>query len=504
MRRPGPESNPRALAGWALLGLIGLWGWSGCKAPETADPGAVVVATAYGDALTVADLLAEVPPGLTARDSAGWADRIIADWQQRRTLVHLAKTELPEMELDFEREVTKYRETLYLHAYEDRYLRDHLDTAISVAELQAFLDEQPGLFRLAEPLYRARWMVFPDEAPFPRDIRGLQKQLASKDPEELSSLASRCADAGLPFDLDAERRWTWEELGAVVPLEPRKAARQQSSRRVTKIDWPADGRRPPRPTGPAPRDRPPRHRLGQPRGARRRPHFRAAPAPAPQPYLGGHAPASRPGRLGRGRAQQSRPGRHHGPELRIERHPMTRLFALLACVLLATGLIAQTEPELQKLEQIVAVVGNEIVLQSDVDAQLFQMEASGMPVGDVCPVVEQLMLQKLLLHQARLDSIEVDDGEVTAQIDRRLEYYISMFGSVEAFEAEYGKTVAAWKAEFREPMKEQIMADRMQAEIEGGPRHAAGHRDHFAAIPPTACRSSQRKCATAASSLSRS
>ena len=61
---------------------------------------------------------------------------------------------------------------------------------------------------------------------------------------------------------------------------------------------------------------------------------------------------------------------------------MTRLFALLACVLLATGLTAQTEPELQKLEQIVAVVGNEIVLQSDVDAQLFQMEASGMPVSD--------------------------------------------------------------------------------------------------------------------------
>ena len=49
---------------------------------------------------------------------------------------------------------------------------------------------------------------------------------------------------------------------------------------------------------------------------------------------------------------------------------MTRLFALLACVLLATGLTAQTEPELQKLEQIVAVVGNEIVLQSDVDAQV--------------------------------------------------------------------------------------------------------------------------------------
>jgi hypothetical protein len=240
MRQAGPDSNPHALAVWALLAFVGLCGWPGCKAPATPDPGAVVIATAYGDALTVADLLAEVPPGLTARDSAGWADRVIADWHQRRTLVHLAETELPEMELDFEREVAKYRETLYLHAYEDRYLRDHLDTTISVAELQAFLDEQPDLFRLGEPLYRARWMVVPDEAPFPRDIRGLQKQLASQDPEELSSLASRCSDAGLPFDLDAERWWTWEELGALVPLDPRKAARQQSSRRVTKIDWPAD------------------------------------------------------------------------------------------------------------------------------------------------------------------------------------------------------------------------------------------------------------------------
>ena len=161
-----------------------------------------------------------------------------------------------------------------------------------------------------------------------------------------------------------------------------------------------------------------------------------------------------------------------------------RLFVLLGTVFTALLGQAQEQPDLQQLERIIAVVGNEIVLQSDVDAQIFQMEASGMPVTDVCPVVEQLMLQKLLLHQARLDSIEVDDGEVTAQIDRRLEYYIRMFGSVEAFEAEYGKTVAAWKAEFREPMREQLMADRMQQTIEGQvratPRDIA---DHYAGIP---------------------
>ena len=76
-----------------------------------------------------------------------------------------------------------------------------------------------------------------------------------------------------------------------------------------------------------------------------------------------------------------------------------RLFVLLGTVFTTLLGQAQEQPDLQQLERIIAVVGNEIVLQSDVDAQIFQMEASGMPVTDVCPVVEQLMLQKLLLQK---------------------------------------------------------------------------------------------------------
>ena len=219
------------------------WGlalFTGCKDPEPVDPAAAIVATAYGETLTGGDLLAEMPTRLSVADSAVWADRLIADWQQRRTVVHLAETALPEPERDVEREVRRYREALYIHAYEDRYLRDNLDTVVKVAELKAFLDEQPDLFRLEEPLFRARWMVFPDDTEFPRDLRDWTKQLASDDPELLSVLSSRCSDAGLPFDLDAERWYSWEELGAVVPLDPRKTARLQNARRVSKITWPAD------------------------------------------------------------------------------------------------------------------------------------------------------------------------------------------------------------------------------------------------------------------------
>ena len=228
---------------WLALGsvaLAGIFTLTGCKPPGPDTPPDAVLATAYGTSFTASDLMAVLPSGLASEDSAARAERAINEWLQRRTLTHLAETELPAEERAFERAVERYRESLLIHAYEDRYLRDHLDTAISVAELQAFLDEQPDLFRLSEPLFRARWMVFPEDRPFPRDIRDLTKQLASNDPETLSALASRCTDAGMPFDLDAERWWTWSELGTVVPLEPRRAARQQASRRVSRIEWKAD------------------------------------------------------------------------------------------------------------------------------------------------------------------------------------------------------------------------------------------------------------------------
>ena len=222
-----------------LLSLVVLMATS-CKPALVSHPEDAVVATAYNDVLTLGALQKECPAKMNPEDSAAWSQRFISGWQQRRTLVHLAQTELPEEEMDFEREVKRYREALYIHAYEDRFLRDHLDTTMNVTELRAFLDEQPDLFRLEAPLFRARWLVFPKGASFPRDIRDLQKQLASNDAEKLSTLASRCTDAGMPHDLDAERWWSWAELSQFVPLDPRRAARQQSSNRVTKIDWKAD------------------------------------------------------------------------------------------------------------------------------------------------------------------------------------------------------------------------------------------------------------------------
>lgn len=144
------------------------------------------------------------------------------------------------------------------------------------------------------------------------------------------------------------------------------------------------------------------------------------------------------------------------------------------CSLAQDSEISGTRQALTPIDGIIAVVGDGIILESEVEAQAFalkaQMAQSGQSASDItteqrCTIIHDLLFQKLLVHHAKLDSLEVSNTEVLDEIDRRLAYYIQMFGSVEAFEAEYGQSVSEWKAEFESPVREQLLAGRMQAEI---------------------------------------
>ncbi len=123
--------------------------------------------------------------------------------------------------------------------------------------------------------------------------------------------------------------------------------------------------------------------------------------------------------------------------------------------------------EFQLLDGIIAVVGDEIILNSAIEDRALQTRIEGGEVDESqkCIFLEELLFEKLLLHNARLDSLDVTDGEVMDEIERRLAYYIKMLGSVESFEAEYGKSVAQWKADFTEPILDQLLAQRMQQTI---------------------------------------
>lgn len=124
-------------------------------------------------------------------------------------------------------------------------------------------------------------------------------------------------------------------------------------------------------------------------------------------------------------------------------------------------------PKGPMIDGIIAVVGNEIVLRSDLESQLIQMKQSGMRNRDLdpCMVLEDLLIERLMLNQARLDSLDVSEDQISQEIERRIRFIISRLGSREKFEEFYGKPVVEFKQDMREPVEAMLLAQRMQAEI---------------------------------------
>lgn len=137
-------------------------------------------------------------------------------------------------------------------------------------------------------------------------------------------------------------------------------------------------------------------------------------------------------------------------------------FFLLCALLLSVGLQAQDDGKV--IDKIVGKVGDRIVLYSDVEVQFQQTQSQGAPTTR-CDVLDNLLLEKLLVNQAELDSVFVSEGEVENELNNRFRYYVNMLGSEEAFEAHFKKSVGQFKEEFRPEIKSLLLAQRMQQSV---------------------------------------
>ncbi len=122
------------------------------------------------------------------------------------------------------------------------------------------------------------------------------------------------------------------------------------------------------------------------------------------------------------------------------------------------------------IDEVVAVVGNKIILESDLEAQAIQAKAQGSTLSHQtlkCLALEDMLIQKLLIAQAEVDSVKITDSQVEGSLDQRMRYYISQFGSQEKLESFYGKSVLEIKNEFRDVIRDQLMADEVKEGIIG-------------------------------------
>ena len=119
------------------------------------------------------------------------------------------------------------------------------------------------------------------------------------------------------------------------------------------------------------------------------------------------------------------------------------------------------------IDRVVGVVGDFDILQSDVEQQYLQMKMSGMymPSDSRCQIFNQFVEQKLLMAQAKIDSVEVSPDQVEMQMEARLDYFVSQFGSEEEMEAYFNKSIFDIKDDLREAIREQMITNQVRASI---------------------------------------
>jgi len=136
-------------------------------------------------------------------------------------------------------------------------------------------------------------------------------------------------------------------------------------------------------------------------------------------------------------------------------------------ILLITGSIAWAQPKKVVADKVTAIVGDRIILLSDIKNSLADIARQGgtVPENGECILTEQAIISKVMMLQAMKDSLPVTDEEVEADLDNRIRSYINQFGSQEALEEVAGKTIYQIKDDARESVKEQKFAQAMQRKI---------------------------------------
>ena len=124
----------------------------------------------------------------------------------------------------------------------------------------------------------------------------------------------------------------------------------------------------------------------------------------------------------------------------------------------------------QIIDGVAGVVGKEMILKSDIENQVLQMEARDIDVpGDIrCYVYEDLLLNTLLVNQAAIDSVDVGFQQIEGELVRRLSMFERQIGDREEMEKYFGKTYEEIKKSMRSVVENQLKAQTMQQQITAG------------------------------------
>ena len=148
-----------------------------------------------------------------------------------------------------------------------------------------------------------------------------------------------------------------------------------------------------------------------------------------------------------------------------------KIFLLIGISLfIGTAIFAQSARVVA--DKIIAVVGDKVILKSDIDNTITDMQRQGVevPANARCLSLEQAMGIKALVLQAEKDSLPVTEEEVAADIDNQVRYFIGAYGSKEKLEEISGKSLYQLKEDFKDGFRERKLAGLMRNKVVEGIR----------------------------------
>lgn len=144
---------------------------------------------------------------------------------------------------------------------------------------------------------------------------------------------------------------------------------------------------------------------------------------------------------------------------------MNKKILFLGLAMATTTLFAQTDI----IDGVIWIVGDEAILRSEVEEQRVRAQYEGVRIsGDpYCVVPEQIAIQKLFLHQAKIDSIYASDSQVEMQMNMRINHFLRQIGSKEKMEEYFKKSFSDIKDELRQNISNQMVMQQVQQKIVG-------------------------------------
>ncbi|RAJ30459.1 peptidylprolyl isomerase [Pedobacter cryoconitis] len=139
-------------------------------------------------------------------------------------------------------------------------------------------------------------------------------------------------------------------------------------------------------------------------------------------------------------------------------------------LLMASGLLflfLNVQSQTKSVDKVIAVLGSDVILLSELNQQYVMYLNSGNPVDEKvkCYILQQMLVQHLLKQQANIDSVMVDDKQVDDELDKRMRYQIQRAGGQDKLEEFLNRSVLQYKDELRPDVKDQLQANKMQGTI---------------------------------------